>query len=95
MPYDDPAETDPLSLNGIAFEATPETATDAAYNYAEEFARIGQSKEAILLMFQMQHYQGPYEALKILGLETITEIVNECCGAMEACRAALRSDNAR
>lgn len=94
MPYDDPDISDPLSLNAVVFEATPETALEAAYTYAEEFSRGGQSREAILLLFQIPHYQGPYEAYKILGLEKIKEVVDECCGVIDACRIALRNSNA-
>lgn len=90
MPYDDPDPGDPMVLNGVAFETTPEVALEAAYTYAEEFARLGHEKEAILLVFRSPGYNGPNSTLGVLGLEKITEIINECCAAFESCRASLR-----
>lgn len=78
-----------MSLNGVAYETTPDIALDAAYAFAEEFARIGKSREEILAMFRAPYFRGPYSSYQILGLPTIQEVVRECCTTMDACRAAL------
>lgn len=88
MPYNDPDPDDPMSLNGVAFETTPALALDAAYTFAEEFARIGKGREEIVAMFQAPHFQGPYSAFQLLGLPAIQEIVHQCCTVMEECRTA-------
>lgn len=91
MPFDEAEADDPMSLNGVAFEATPEVAIDAAYAYAEEFARADYTAAHILQVFQSPHYRGPYSAFQILGFQKISEIIGECNAAMAACRAASRS----
>jgi hypothetical protein len=91
MPYADPESDDPMSLNGIAFETTPEVAIEAAYTYAEEFARAGHEPAHILLVFRSPQFQGPYSAFQVLGAERTAEIVEECSLAMAACRTAARA----
>lgn len=91
MPYADPEPDDPMSLNGVAFETTPEVAIEAAYTYAEEFARAGHEPAHILLVFRSPQFQGPYSAFQVLGTERIAEIVEECSLAMAACRTAARA----
>ncbi|MBI2425956.1 MAG: hypothetical protein HYV27_24240 [Candidatus Hydrogenedentes bacterium] len=90
MPYNDPEPEDPMALNGVAFEATPDAALEAAYTFAEELARLGQPENSILYLFQSPQYQGPYSAFQALGIDTVTQVIKECCTAIASCRAALR-----
>ena len=80
-----------MSLTGIAFETTYEVALEAAYTYAEEFARAGHGRAHVLQVFRAPNYRGPYSAFQVLGLEKITEIIDECDSAMAACRNASRT----
>ncbi|GMW03178.1 MAG: hypothetical protein AMXMBFR84_43130 [Candidatus Hydrogenedentota bacterium] len=91
MPYNHPESGDPLVLNGVAFETSPETALEAAYVFAEELARLGHSEQAILCLFKSPEYQGPYSAFQVLGADTVSRAVRECCETMSACRAVIRA----
>ncbi len=91
MPYYDPEAGDPMVLNGVAFDTTPATALEAAYVFAEELARLGQTEQSILYLFQSPDYQGPYSAFQVLGAARVTLVVRECCEALSSCRAALRA----
>ena len=90
MPYYDPEPEDPMALNGVAIETTPATALEAAYAFAEELARLGQPENTILHLFRSPQYQGPHSAYQVLGIDTVAQVVKECCEAMSSCRAAMR-----
>lgn len=91
MPYNDPESDDPMVLNGVAFVTSPATALEAAYVFTEELARLGQSEQSILDLFQSPEYRGPHSAFLVLGADSVTQVVRECCEVMSSCRAALRA----
>ena len=94
MPYNDPESDDPMVLNGVAFVSSPATALEAAYVFAEELARLGQSEQSILDLFRSPEFRGPHSAWLLLGADRVTQVVRECCETMTSCRAALRAHRA-
>ncbi len=78
MPYDDPDPTDPQELIGVMLPAEPEAMRDMAYVFAEEFARLGHSRDRILWMFRTPFYAGAHGAYLALGAAETTAIVDEC-----------------
>lgn len=78
MPYDDPDVDDPQELVGVMLPGSPEATREMAYVFAEEFARLGHSRDQILLMFRRPFYAGAHAAYQALGAEAISQIVDEC-----------------
>ena len=78
MPYQDPDPTDPNMLVGVVLPAKAETTRDMAYVFAEEFARMGCSREQLIGLFKNPFYGGAYGAYKALGESEILSIVDEC-----------------
>ena len=78
MPHDEPDPTDPPMLVGMVLPSGPEAMTDMAYVFAEEFARLGHSRERIVALFRDPFYGGAHGAWQALGEERITAIVDEC-----------------
>lgn len=81
MPYKDPDPTDPSMLVGVVLPAEAETMTDMAYVFAEEFARLGYDKTALLWLFKNPRYAGAHGAYQALGEEAVRTIVDECIAA--------------
>ena len=52
MPFKDPDPTDPNVLVGVMLPADAEATRDMAYVFAEEFARLGYTREQLLWLFQ-------------------------------------------
>lgn len=90
MPYDDPDPSDPMALSGVLLPGVPGGAEEAAYAFAEELARGGLPAGAILQVFRDPEFRGPFAAQAELGEERVAEIVRECTGVFQACRAAAR-----
>ncbi len=94
MPYNDPESDDPMVLHGVAFVSSPAGALEAAYVFAEELARLGQSEQSILDLFRSTEFRGPHSAWLVLGADRVAQVVRECCETMTSCRAALRAHHA-
>src|SRR5512139_176160 len=77
MPYNDPDATDPQMLVGVVLPDATDS-REVAYVFAEEFARLGQSRDQILWMFRNPFYRGAHSAYRALGAEAIAAIVGEC-----------------
>jgi hypothetical protein len=81
MPFRDPDPTDPNMLVGVMLSADAEATRDMAYVFAEEFARLGYSREQLLWLFKNPYYGGAHGAYRALGeIETLS-IIDECLGA--------------
>ena len=81
MPYNDPDPTDPNVLVGVMLPADAEATREMAYVFAEEFARIGYSRQQILALFKNPFYGGAHGAYRALGEEATLAIIDECIGA--------------
>jgi hypothetical protein len=90
MPYDHADPGDPAMLVGVGLPAGPETMTEMAYVFAEEFARMGFGRERILRLFASPFYAGAHRAYRSLGEQAVREIVNECVGVWGRARASRR-----
>jgi hypothetical protein len=88
MPYEDPDPADPQELIGVVLPAEPETIQDMAYAFAEEFARLGYDRGAILWMFQNPFYGGAHGAYRTLGGAAVAAIVDECLAVWGRIRLA-------
>jgi hypothetical protein len=81
MPYDDPDPTDPKMLVGVMLPADAEASRDMAYVFAEEFARLGYTREQLLWLFKNPFYGGAHGAYRQLGETGILSIIDECLNA--------------
>jgi len=77
MPFKDPDPTDPNMLVGVMLQADAEATRDMAYVFAEEFARLGYSREQLLGLFKNPFYGGAHGAYRSLGESEILRIVDE------------------
>jgi hypothetical protein len=78
MPFKDPDPTDPNMLVGVMLLADAEATRDMAYVFAEEFARLGYTREQLLWLFKNPFYGGAHEAYQTLGENETLSIVDEC-----------------
>ena len=93
MPFDDPDPTDPQMLVGVMLPSGPEAMRDMAYVFAEEFARLGHTRDEILRLFRNPFYGGAHGVLSLftnpfyagahqiyqaLGADAVRGIVEEC-----------------
>jgi hypothetical protein len=78
MPLNDPDPTDPNMLVGVMLPADAEATRDMAYVFAEEFARLGYSREQLLWLFKNPFYGGAHGAYRALGEAEILSIIEEC-----------------
>ena len=78
MPYKDPDPTDPNMLVGVMLPADAETTREMAYVFAEEFARLGYTREQLLWLFRNRFYGGAHGAYRSLGESAIVSIIDEC-----------------
>jgi hypothetical protein len=81
MPFKDPDPTDPNMLIGVMLAADADATRDMAYVFAEEFARLGYSREQLLWLFKNPFYGGAHGAYRALGENEILTIVDECLNA--------------
>ena len=77
MPFKDPDPTDPNMLVGVMLSADAEATRDMAYVFAEEFARLGYTREQLLWLFKNPFYGGAHGAYRSLGETEILRIVDE------------------
>lgn len=81
MPFEDPDPTDPNMLVGVMLEANAEATRDMAYVFAEEFARLGHTREQLLWLFKNPFYGGAHGAYRALGESETLSIIDECLNA--------------
>jgi hypothetical protein len=81
MPYKDPDPTDPNVLVGVMLPADAEAMRDMAYAFAEEFARLGYTREQLLWVFKNPFYGGAHRAYRFLGDKETLSIIDECLNA--------------
>jgi len=81
MPYKDPDPTDPNMLVGVMLPADAEAIRDMAYVFAEEFARMGYTRDQLLGLFKNPYYGGAHGAYRKLGNKEILDIIDECLNA--------------
>lgn len=81
MPFKDPDPTDPNMLVGVVLTADAEATRDMAYVFAEEFARLGYSREQLLWLFKNPFYGGAHGAYRSLGEDETLSIIDECITA--------------
>jgi hypothetical protein len=78
MPFKDPDPTDPNMLVGVMLPADAEATREMAYVFAEEFARLGYTRELLLWLFKNPFYGGAHGAYRALGENEILSIIDEC-----------------
>jgi|SRR5262245_41132255 len=78
MPFKDPDPTDPNMLVGVMLPADAEATRDMAYVFAEEFARLGYTREQLLWLFKNPFYGGAHGAYRALGENETLSIIDEC-----------------
>ena len=81
MPFKDPDPTDPNMLVGVMLPADAEAMRDMAYVFAEEFTRMGHSREQLLWLFKNPFYGGAHGAYRSLGEQATLAIIDECLAA--------------
>jgi hypothetical protein len=81
MPFKDPDPTDPNILVGVMLPADAEATRDMAYVFAEEFARMGYTREQLLWLFKNPFYGGAHGAYRALGESETLSIIDECLNA--------------
>jgi len=81
MPFQDPDPTDPNMLVGVVLPADAEATRDMAYVFAEEFARMGYTREQLLSLFKNPFYGGAHGAYRALGENETIAIIDECLNA--------------
>jgi hypothetical protein len=89
MPFKDPDPTDPNMLVGVVLAANAEATRDMAYVFAEEFARLGYSREQIFWLFKNPFYGGAHGAYRALGEKETLSIIDECIGAWGAVKFSI------
>lgn len=78
MPFKDPDPNDPNMLVGVVLSADAEATRDMAYTFAEEFARLGYTREELLWLFKNPVYGGAHGAYRALGEAETVSIIDEC-----------------
>jgi hypothetical protein len=78
MPFKDPDPTDPNMLVGVILPADAEATREMAYVFAEEFARMGYTREQLLWLFKNPFYGGAHDAYRALGESGALSIIDEC-----------------
>jgi hypothetical protein len=86
MPFKDPDPTDPNMLVGVLLPADAEATRDMAYVFAEEFARLGYTREQLLWLFKNPFYGGAHGAYRALGEKETLAIIDECLNAWGSIR---------
>ena len=81
MPFQDPDPTDPNMLVGVVLPADAEATRDMAYVFAEEFARMGYTREQLVSLFKNPFYGGAHGTYQALGENETIAIIDECLNA--------------
>ncbi len=90
MPSGEPQAGDPFEFVALGLPSGPEAAGDMAYTFAEEFARLGYSEQALMALFIDPYYRGAHGAYQALGKEKVEQIVHECVGVWGRVRYVAR-----
>lgn len=90
MPFKDPDPTDPNMLVGVLLPANAEATRDMAYVFAEEFARLGYTREQLLWLFKNPFYGGAHGAYRALGENETLSIIDECLAVWGSIRIAVQ-----
>jgi hypothetical protein len=90
MPFRDPDPTDPNMLVGVMLPAETEATRDMAYVFAEEFARLGYSREQLLWLFKNPFYGGAHGAYRALGENETLSIIDECLNVWGSIRISVQ-----
>jgi len=94
MPYDVAQPDDPTMLVGVSVPGDEASVREMAYAFAEEFARMGFSRERILALFDSPQYGGAHGARLRLGEAEIGRIVDESLSVFGAIRYVVRDQPA-
>jgi len=62
----------------VMLPADAEATRDMAYVFAEEFARMGYTREQLLWLFKNPFYGGAHGAYRSLGEQETLSIIDEC-----------------
>jgi hypothetical protein len=89
MPFKDPDPTDPNMLVGVLLPADADANREMAYVFAEEFARLGHSREQLLWLFKNPFYGGAHGAYRALGENETLSIIDECLNAWGQARFSI------
>ena len=89
MPFREPDPTDPNMLVGVMLSADAEATRDMAYVFAEEFARLGYTREQLLWLFKNPFYGGAHGAYRALGENETQSIIDECLNAWGQARFSI------
>ena len=90
MPFKEPDPTDPNMLVGVILSADAEATRDMAYVFAEEFARLGYTREQLLWLFKNPFYGGAHGAYRALGENETQSIIDECLNAWGSIRVTVQ-----
>ena len=90
MPFKDPDPTDPNMLVGVLLPADAEASRDMAYVFAEEFARLGYTREQLLWLFKNPFYGGAHGAYQALGENETQSIIDECLNVWGKIRVSVQ-----
>ena len=90
MPSKDPDPTDPNMLVGVLLPANAEATRDMAYVFAEEFARLGYTREQLLWLFKNPFYGGAHGAYRALGENETLSIIDECLAVWGSIRITVQ-----
>jgi len=90
MPFKDPDPTDPNMLVGVLLPANAEATREMAYVFAEEFARLGYTREQLLWLFKNPFYGGAHGAYQALGENETLSIIDECLAVWGSIRITVQ-----
>jgi hypothetical protein len=90
MPLRDPDPTDPNMLVGVMLPADAEATRDMAYVIAEEFARLGYTREQLISLFKNPFYGGAHGAYRAIGEEATLAIIDECLSVWRDFRVSVQ-----
>ena len=78
MSYKDSDPSDPNMLVSVMLPGDADSAHEMVYVLAEEFARLGYSRQQLLALFKNPFYGGAHGAYRALGEEETLSIIDEC-----------------
>ena len=81
MPFKDPTPPTRTCWSASCCRRDAEATRDMAYVFAEEFARLGYTREQLLWLFRNPFYGGAHGAYQALGETKLSPIIDECVNA--------------
>jgi hypothetical protein len=79
-------------LVGVVLPADAEAMRDMAYVFAEEFARMGYTREQLLRLFKNPFYGGAHGAYRALGDDETLSIIDECIAAWGRVQISIKDE---